>query len=63
MAFRLQDFECEDCEHLTEFLLDSKVENEEETLVCEECGSGNLKRKLTVGSGKGGHLSWSTWNT
>lgn len=58
MAFRLEDFKCTDCGHVTEVLFNT---TEEQEIICEECGSKNLQKILSIGSGKGGHVSWSKW--
>jgi len=58
MGFKMEDFQCEDCGHITEHLVDS---NEEEEFQCEECNSSKLKKVLGVSTGKGGHASWAKW--
>ena len=59
MAFKLEDFECKDCKKITEILLDST--DEEQVIECEDCGSSNMEKKISVGTGPGGHISWSKW--
>jgi len=59
MSFRIQDFKCTECKHVTEILLDSRDENQE--IKCEKCGSDKLNKILSAGTGKGGHVSWSKW--
>jgi len=61
MAYRMQDFECKDCKNITEALLDLNKPEEEKELKCEHCGSDKLSRVITVGNGKGEHISWSKW--
>lgn len=58
--FKLQDFECQDCNHITEILQDS---TDKDIPVCEECKSINLKPVLGTGTGKKSHVSWSKWRT
>lgn len=55
----MQDFQCEDCNHVTEILLDNN--NLEETHKCEVCKSNKLKPVLGVSSTDGKHSSWARW--
>lgn len=59
MSFKIQDYECSDCQHVTEMFLDSQ--NPEQVLMCDKCKSVNVKPIVSVGQGKGPHLSWSSW--
>jgi transcription elongation factor Elf1 len=59
MSFKIQDHECSDCGHVTEILLDSQ--NPEQVLECGKCKSVNVKPIVSVGQGKGPHVSWSSW--
>ena len=59
MAFRIQDFECEECKKVTEVLLDLQLSDEEQ-VTCE-CGCKKMRRILSV-KGKGGHPSWGSWS-
>jgi ribosomal protein S27E len=61
MAFKLQDFKCKDCEHVTEIFLDSRIENQE--IECEECKSKNLEPIISAGTGNKSHVSWAKWRT
>lgn len=60
MAFRIDDYKCEECEHITEHMLNTRDENPP-ALECEECKSTKLVKVISVGAGKGGHISWSKW--
>lgn len=57
MAFRIDDFECEKCKHVQEILYKT---GELET-VCEECKHTVMNKVLSIGKGKGSHVSWSKW--
>jgi len=59
MAFKIQDYKCEDCSHVTEILEDSKDENP--SYECEKCKSKNLTKAISVGNGKGSNSTWSAW--
>lgn len=57
--FKLVDFKCSDCDHVQEVMLDSR--DPDQKFVCEECKSENMEKIISVGAGKGGHISWSKW--
>jgi Zn finger protein HypA/HybF involved in hydrogenase expression len=60
MSFKLKDFKCKDCEHITEVLVDSKEPDEK--FKCEKCQSENMEAiDISIGSGKGQHFSWASW--
>lgn len=59
MALKIQDFQCEDCEKITEVLLDSKTPDQE--VECSHCNSKKMKPIISIGTGKGSHVSWSKW--
>lgn len=60
MAFKMDDFKCEDCGKVTEFLVDTKLSLKEQGLKCE-CGSTNLTKIIGVGTGNKQHFSWAKW--
>ena len=59
MAFKLQDFECKDCQAVTEILIDKNKTDQE--IKCEKCSSLNMEPILSAGSANHIHVSWSTW--
>jgi hypothetical protein len=63
MAFRMQDFRCNDCKAIFEVLLDSRKANEkgEIHVTCEICESNNVEHIITAGTGNKSHVSWSSW--
>lgn len=61
MAFRMQQFRCKKCEKEFEELLNSQDPDQVVECPKEFCGSTDVERILSVGSGKGAHHSWGKW--
>lgn len=63
MAFRLQQFQCEECEQQTEQLLTSWTDEEKKAeKPCEHCGADPEKLVPIIGvPTHKRHLSWSKW--
>lgn len=62
MAFQLNDYECQECKHIQEILVDKNkddLDNPEQE--CNECGTSDWKRKLTAGTANHAHVSWAKW--
>lgn len=59
MALKIQDFQCEDCEKVTEVFLDKN--DPDQKVQCEHCHSEKMKPILSIGTGKGSHHTWSKW--
>lgn len=56
--YKLNDFLCKKCNHVTELLLDDK---KPEVPSCEKCNSLEVEKVLTMGTGDKTHVSWSKW--
>lgn len=59
---KIDDYECKDCLHITEILVDSQKPLELQ-LKCNKCNSSNLVKVLSTGTGNKTHQSWSKWRT
>lgn len=66
MAFKMIDVKCTDCGHVQEYLADTKdnMKSWEELEVhCEKCNKQSFEKvEISVGTGHGKHISWSSWN-
>lgn len=60
MAYKAQDFKCNDCGVVFEELLNTSDEEPAPTC-CPECNSTNTEKTLGVGTGSKTHGSWSRW--
>lgn len=60
MAFRTQDFKCQDCNSITEILLDTNKPDDDQ-VECKDCKSKKMERIISVGTGKGSNVTWSKW--
>lgn len=65
MAFMLKDFQCKDCNNITEVLIDKRDEFKEDQPKpeCSHCKSTNLEPILSAGAGNSSHGSWARWRT
>jgi putative FmdB family regulatory protein len=63
MAFRMQQFRCKKCKNEFEQLVNTSDVDPDKDVECPmiSCMSQDVERILAVGSGKGGHISWSKW--
>lgn len=60
MAFRMDDYQCQDCDKTTELLVDTNKSLEEQELTCQ-CGSSKLTKTISAGTGNKQHFSWASW--
>lgn len=62
MAFQINDYECKECKHIQEILVDkNKDDLENPAQECANCGDSDWTRKLSAGTAPAGHVSWSKW--
>jgi len=59
MGLKIDDFKCRKCNHVSEIFINTS--DQEDKPVCEECGSTDVEKILSVGSANDKHLSWAKW--